>query len=657
MEHANAPTAMPSLTHWHEQTLRFAGVGMCRCTLDGMIVYADAKAQEILCARHAGKPPASLRGERFDTFASQGFSPAPAFDILARSMEVRNLEVCRTGYSGLTHWIRFDAFTEKDPATGAPMVQILVQDITHQRETEEALRAGERRFRLLAENIPGVIFLCRNDARFTMVFLNHLIEAITGYPQELFLTGRMSITDLFHPDDTAEIRDRVATALQEHAPFHLVHRLRRRPGEWRWVEVHGAGVFEERTGELLFLEGVLHDVNDRHDAQAALEESEAHHRFLAQNSMDLIVRMDTDGRFLYLSPASATLLGLDPGEMVNRPVCEFIHPDEVETLRAFHGRMKENPGRYTVEHRLRRADGSYMWVETNLHMMLNDATGTEEIIAIIRDVTEQRRLREEVQRHAESLEAIVDHRTAQLRELEAQRAEMEKLAATGRMAAGVAHEINNPLTGIRNCLLLLGKNVPETHPDRQFVDLAQREIERITRIVRQMSQLYRPETDTASRIQLGSEMRDICLMLEPKFAQKRLTVRVSAAEDLPDALVPAGHMRQILYNLVVNAAEASPEDGIITFRAAPAGERIEIQVVDEGDGIAEDILPRIFEPFFTTKGPGDGSCMGLGLSVSRSLAHAMNAELLVKTARGAGTVFSLVLPVTATIPRTERTAP
>src|SRR5690606_27259866 len=128
------------------------------------------------------------------------------------------------------------------------------------------------------------------------------------------------------------------------------------------------------------------------------------------------------------------------------------------------------------------------------------------------------------------------------------------------------------------------------------------------------------------------EMREICLMLERKFAQKRLTLRMSVPEDLPDALVPAGYVRQSLYNLLVNAAEASPEDGIITFRAAPAGERIEIQVLDEGDGIAEDILPRIFEPFFTTKGPGDGSCMGLGLSVSRSLAHAMNAELLVQTA-------------------------
>lgn len=657
MEHANAPTAMPSLAHWHERTLQFAGVGLCRCTLDGVIVHADTKAQEILCTRRAGKPPVSLRGEHFDTFATRGFSPAPAFDILARCAEVRNLEVCHTGYSGLTHWIRFDAFTANDPATGSPMVQILVQDVTNQRETEEALRASERRFRLLAENIPGVIFLCRNDARFTMLFLNNQIETITGYPQELFLNSRMSITDLFHPDDQPAIRDQVAAALQEHAPFHLVHRLRRRPGDWRWVEVHGAGVFEERTGELLFLEGFLHDVSERHEAQAALEESEARHRFLAQNSMDLIVRMDADGRFLYLSPASATLLGLDPGEMVNRPVCDFVHPAEVETLQAFLGRMKEKPGRYTLEHRLRRGDGTYTWVETNLHLMLNDATGTEEIIAIIRDVTEQRRLREEVQRHAESLEAIVDRRTAQLRELEAQRAEMEKLAATGRMAAGVAHEINNPLTGIRNCLLLLGRNVPEQHPDRQFVDLAQREIERITRIVRQMAQLYRPGTDTAARVQLGGEMREICLMLERKFAQKRLTLRMAVPEDLPDALVPAGYVRQILYNLLVNAAEASPEDGIITFRAAPAGERIEIQVLDEGDGIAEDILPRIFEPFFTTKGPGDGSCMGLGLSVSRSLAHAMNAELLVQTAPGAGTAFSLVLPAAATIPRIERTAP
>lgn len=657
MEHENAQTTSPCVSWWHAQALGFAGVGVCRCTQAGRLVYADATALEILGAGPPGNFAGTVFGRSFDSCIGQGFTPRPDFASLSGAAEVRNFETRRVADGVRICWIRFDAFTADDPVSGIPTVQILIQDITRERATEDALRTSERRFRRLAENIPGVIYLCKDDDRYTTIFANDQIEAVTGYAKTAFLNNEVRFGDLFHPEDVHGIREEVAEAVAKREPYHLVYRLRHRSGEWRWIEEHGAGVFDEESGKLLFLEGFVSDITGRHQAQTALKESEERYRFLAQNSTDLIARLDIDGRFVYVSPASRTLLGREPEELAGRSAFELFHPEELGRNQAFHEKIRGKPGRYSLEHRLGHADGTYPWVETSLNVTLNERTGEWEIIAVTRNVTERRRMREEIQRHAEDLEAIVARRTAQLRELEAQRAEMEKLAATGRMAAGAAHEINNPLTGIRNCLLILAKNVPEGHPDCQFVELAQREIERITRIVRQMYQLYRPEADTASRVQLGNEMHEVCLMLERKFAQKRLSIHFEIPDDLPDVLIPAGYLRQILYNLLVNAADASHEEGVIEFRASAAGHRIAIQVLDHGDGIARELLQRIFEPFFTTKGAREGIGMGLGLSVSRSLARAMNAELLVESTPGAGTVFSLALPPDVTLARHERTEP
>ena len=108
------------------------------------------------------------------------------------------------------------------------------------------------------------------------------------------------------------------------------------------------------------------------------------------------------------------------------------------------------------------------------------------------------------------------------------------------------------------------------------------------------------------------------MMLERTFARKHLDLRLMVSHDTPDVTLPAGYLRQILYNLLLNAADASPENGVVEFRAKTANATIEIEVADEGGGIAEDVLPRVFEPFFTTKEVGNGTGLGVGYSLNVS---------------------------------------
>ena len=140
------------------------------------------------------------------------------------------------------------------------------------KRAEAELRASEERFRVLAQNIPGVIYLCRNDARHSMIYLNHEIEHLTGYPKEDFLADRISCAELYHPEDAPGIYSQVDQALAAGRPFHLIYRLRQRSGEWRWVEEWGTGLY--RDDKLLLLEGFVSDITERRQAEEALRQAQ-----------------------------------------------------------------------------------------------------------------------------------------------------------------------------------------------------------------------------------------------------------------------------------------------------------------------------------------------------------------------------------------------
>jgi PAS domain S-box-containing protein len=143
-------------------------------------------------------------------------------------------------------------------------------------DTDDALGTGL--FRTLAENVPGTVYLCRNDATYSTLYLSDAIADVTGLPAIEFLTGRISLVELYHPDDVAMIGRTIADALTEHRAFHMSYRLRHREGAWRWVEEHGQGVYDEH-GQLVFLEGTIFDVSERRraeDERRALEQQLLH---------------------------------------------------------------------------------------------------------------------------------------------------------------------------------------------------------------------------------------------------------------------------------------------------------------------------------------------------------------------------------------------
>ncbi|MDW7694801.1 PAS domain S-box protein [Flammeovirgaceae bacterium SG7u.111] len=185
---------------------------------------------------------------------------------------------------GNEHWINANAspiYNDKQKITGGVVV---FHDITEYKLTQQALAESETRFRTLAENVPGTIYLCKNDERYSMIYLNNEIEALTGYPKKDFLEGNISFFDLYHPDDVAHLVADVEKAIDAKDPYHLIYRIKHKNGKWVWVEEYGDGIFE--GDELIYLEGFFIDITEKKKAELELEKY--------KNNLELLVKERTE---------------------------------------------------------------------------------------------------------------------------------------------------------------------------------------------------------------------------------------------------------------------------------------------------------------------------------------------------------------------------
>jgi signal transduction histidine kinase len=242
-----------------------------------------------------------------------------------------------------------------------------------------------------------------------------------------------------------------------------------------------------------------------------------------------------------------------------------------------------------------------------------------------------------------------------LRELERRRVEQvlfdsEKLAATGRLAASIAHELNNPLEAIQNSLYVLVERTPEKDPDHGFLEIARKETARMSRILREMLGFYRPAIEMGET-DLNGLIGEAEGLLAKRLRERNVRLEKKLDGHLPRIRASADQLKQVLLNLFLNAADAMPDGGAITVTTTviggarigmPNARSVQLQVRDSGTGIPEEDLPHIFEPFFSTKGKRSS---GLGLWVSSGIVQAHGGALQVRSVSGRGTTFTIVLPV------------
>jgi two-component system NtrC family sensor kinase len=267
----------------------------------------------------------------------------------------------------------------------------------------------------------------------------------------------------------------------------------------------------------------------------------------------------------------------------------------------------------------------------------------------------------ELNRNAEDLEAKVAERTGQLRHAQQRLLQADRLASLGQLAASVAHEINNPLSSVLNFSVLMQRilraegvppgRVPEF---RGYLERVSEQTARAGRIVSDLLAFSRRGKPHRAPADLGAIVRSTVGLVDHKLKLMNIATRVEVAPGVPLVPCDASQVQQVVMNLVMNGAEATRARAsghvLVSIRTLEDGSAVTLQVVDDGEGIPEELLGRVFDPFFTTKEDGKG--VGLGLAVVYGIVEAHGGDIDVSSTPGKGTTFTVTLPL-----RPEAAAP
>jgi PAS domain S-box-containing protein len=335
----------------------------------------------------------------------------PAYKTLHQSIsqgQSDTLQFRIVGLQGRLRWMESYAVPLKDRQGRILSILSVTRDITERKQAEEALRESQRTLSTLMSNLPGMAYRCRNDRDWTVEFVSEGCFRLTGYhPSDLIMNQKFSYASIIHPDDQEPVWNDVQAALQEKKPFQLLYRIRTASGEEKWVWEQGRGIFSS-GGDLLALEGFITDITERRRAEEELRRSEAQTRALLHAIPDMMFRIRKDGTYLDFKSAKDFKPFFPPETFLGRKIEEVMPTAIAQQSRNQIDRALASGEMQIFEYAL-EADGQIRNYEARIVV-----SGPEEILAIVRDVTERKQAEKALRIKTEQLAAVTDAMTAYL---------------------------------------------------------------------------------------------------------------------------------------------------------------------------------------------------------------------------------------------------
>jgi PAS domain S-box-containing protein len=385
----------------------------------------------------------------------------------------------------------------------------------------------------------------------------------------------------------------------------------------------GRVVERDPYGQPIRLLGVCADVTERKRAENALAASERRFRAVFDSGFQFQSLLDLDGRLLEANRTSLEFGGVELEDVRGTYFWDtpWWRADPARQARLQHACVQAAQGETVLYQEEVQGLGDRRALIDFSLKPIQDAEGrVRQILAEGRDITERKRAEDAMR-------------------------EMDTLSTMGRLAARVAHEINNPLAGIQNSFLLVKDAVPESHPHHAYVGAIEREIARIAAVTRQLYETYRPGSDGAAPATVPVVISDAVRMLEQVNRGSKVRIDVEAEEAPSVVPIPSALLRQAVYNLVQNAVEASPPGGAVRVRAWREQRTFWLSVRDWGPGVPTHLREKIFEPFVSTKNGIKTGGMGLGLSLVRRSVQAVGGRIEIHDPEGGGAEFRIQLPL------------
>ena len=490
-------------------------------------------------------------------------------------------------------------------------VTVLARDIT-------ALRNNEARFTELFESLQEGIYIATPDDH--LIDVNPALARMLGYDSKEDLLSR-TFAD-FLPDEAERRALREQIDSQPMVQGCEITLTRKDGGQI--VCLNTAGAVRDTGGHVIRYHGAVMDITERRQMEHRLYQQQEFARRLVDSFPDLILVLNTSGQYTFVSPRVKEILGYDPEETKQMELGGRTHLEDRSALLSLFGEIVA--GRQTfasLEVRTRNKQGDWRRLRCHFSPFFDESGKIDGVIISGRDVTELKRLEEQL-------------------------IQAEKLAAMGQMLAGVAHELNNPLTAILGVTELLRDQGTADENTKRQLELTHRQARRAARIVQNLLEFSRPAAPQKKPVDVNGLVERTLQLHEHSLRRNSVQVDLQCQSDLPPVIGDANQLIQVFLNLISNAEHAIREvreTGRIQIRVGRIGGHISLTVQDDGVGIQPEALPRLFDPFYTTKRPGGGT--GLGLSICMSIVREHGGSIDVETLPAGGTAFTVYLPIAA----------
>lgn len=562
---------------------------------------------------------------------------------------------------------------------------------TERYEVEYRLRERERFLRTLIGNLPGVVYRCRIDEKFTSEFLSDGCQELTGYTAEELVQTRAAWDKIIHPDDRERIRTEIRALMKDNAafgtpPLEIAYRIVARDDSIKHVRDRFRFI-NDSAGKIIALEGFIADITARTLANERARVTESRYRLLAENMCDLVCLHDLDGLYTYVSPSSFALLEYRPPELVGTSPFDLIHSEEINCVREdMHERLLKGETDLTIDYRMRKKSGEYVWVETMAQVLTGEDGKPTQLLTVSRDIS-KRKIAE--QERAEAQEEIARfYFNEQTARAEAEAAHKE--ADTANRAKDeflqlISHEFRTPLTTIKTLARIMQREDESIEERNEYLETIAAECDRQIDMILNLLDVARIEEGS---IDLRSEPVDVnrmlrsCDKIERYAANARgQTFNVEYDETLPKVRGDEKAMRRAFCSIIENAIKYTPIGGAVSITTelvqtkkdskSPAQKtsaennltfEVAIKISDTGRGIHAEDIPRLFRKFYrgkkivphdhTTDGTPDDAMgraetpgVGLGLYLAKRLISELSGRIEIESEVGRGSCFTIFFTV------------
>lgn len=574
-------------------------------SLDGTIRTVNRRAAQLL-----DRPYPEIVGHKLDEFCDQ-----PKREDVERGLS-RFLE--RRRWAGLVE-IRLknnprrmfldcvlNAIVKSDEVVGA---SLLARDVTEEREKE-------RRFTELFETLQEGVYFSTPEGK--LLDVNPALVSILGYNSKEDLLALSPDALNPTPGQPAVLGRAAADSGAEHT---REIRLRRRDGSEVICLDTSRAVWDSK-GAIVRYQGTLTDVTEQRRMEAQIRQQEQFRQRLLESFPDLILVIDLDGRYSFVSSRIRDLLGYRPEDLLGQRVDES-HNHSPEFLVLYRevasGKQLFGSSEFGALHR----DGTWRTMRASASQFFDAQSKLSGVIMSVRDITIEKKLEEQI-------------------------IQSERLAAMGQMIGGFAHELNNPLTTILGVSEMLQEG-GTSEAERKQLTMLHQQARRATEIVQNLMYFSRPPAPGKTQVDLGELVERTLHLQAYSLRKNNITVDFLREAGMPPVMGDPHQLMQVFLNLLLNAEQAIREArdrGTLRIRLGKTDNSVFATFQDDGPGIAPEILPHIFDPFYTTKRPGRGT--GLGLSICKAVLKEHNGNVEAAMAPGGGAVFTVTLPSAST---------